>query len=341
MTTSPAITVLLPILNAEDTLPAAAGSILEQTATDFELLAINDGSTDGTGELLAGLARGDSRVRVLTHERCQGIVAALNDGLAVAQGRYIARMDADDISAPERLAFQLAALDGAPDLGMVGTRVTFGGDRETHAGYALYVDWTNSLLAPEAISLNRFVESPFAHPSVMFRRGLVDQFGGYRDGEFPEDYELWLRWLDAGVRMAKLPETLLTWSDPPSRLSRVDQRYSFEAFYRCKAEYLAKWLARHNPHHPDLVVWGGGRATRKRAEHLCRHGVRICAYVDVDPRRIGQVIHGRPVLDEGAIPSADACFVASFVGSRGARDDIRGRLLSRGFSEGLNFIMAA
>jgi len=341
MPSIPAITVLLPVLNAEDTLEAAVGSILGQTETDFELIAVNDGATDRTGELLASFARQDPRVRVLHHEQRQGIVPALNDGLAIARGVYIARMDADDTCAPERLALQRTALDAAPGLGLVGSCVAFGGDREQHAGYALYVDWTNSLLDHETIALNRFVESPFAHPSVMFRRGLTDQFGGYRDGDFPEDYELWLRWLDVGVRMAKLPETLLTWSDPPSRLSRVDQRYSFKAFYRCKAEYLAKWLARHNPHHPDLVVWGGGRETRKRAEFLCQHGVRICSYIDIDPRRIGQVIHGRPVWAEEDIPSPEDCFVASFVGSRGARDDIRGRLVLRGFVEGRHFIMAA
>jgi hypothetical protein len=224
---------------------------------------------------------------------------------------------------------------------LVGCQVEFGGDRETHAGYALHVDWTNSLTTPEEIGLNRFVESPFAHPSVMFRRELLARHGGYRDGPFPEDYELWLRWLDAGVAMAKLPEKLLVWNDPPGRLSRTDARYSFQAFYETKAVYLARWLARYNPRHPNVVVWGAGRETRKRAEHLVRHGVRVTHYVDIDPRKIGQTIHGRPVLAEDQLPGPAEAFVVSYVGSRGAREDIRHRLTARGFREGAHFVMGA
>jgi hypothetical protein len=175
----------------------------------------------------------------------------------------------------------------------------------------------------------------------MFRRTCVEQAGAYRDGAFPEDYELWLRWLEAGVRMAKLPEFLLTWSDPPDRLSRTDRRYAVRAFYRCKAEYLAHWLTRRNPHHPEIILWGAGRETRKRADALLEHGVAIAAYVDIDPRKIGQVIHGIPVIDEDQLPPPGDAFVVSYVGTRGARDDIRSRLAARGFTEGENFIMGA
>ncbi|MCK5803597.1 MAG: glycosyltransferase family 2 protein, partial [Lentisphaeria bacterium] len=108
-----------------------------------------------------------------------------------------------------------------------------------------------------------------------------------------------------------------------------------------KALYLARWLEQNNPHHPDIILWGGGRETRKRAEHLCEHGVRITAYIDVDPRRIGQTIHGRPVLAEEQIPPLGESFIVSYVGSRGARDDIRARLLARGLREGIHFLMGA
>ena len=113
--------------------------------------------------------------------------------------------------------------------------------------------WTNGLLTHEEIALARFVESPLAHPSVMFRRSLVERWGGYAEGAFPEDYELWLRWLDAGVRMEKLADPLLIWNDSPTRLSRRDPRYAAEAFYRVKARYLARWLA---PQHAQGTVHG-------------------------------------------------------------------------------------
>jgi glycosyltransferase involved in cell wall biosynthesis len=337
----PRVAVVLPAYRAADTLAAALRSVQAQTERDWELVVVDDGSDDGTWSILATFARRDPRIRPLRHRANQGIVPALETALRAVTAPLVARLDADDICRPERLAKQADFLDVHPEIGLVACQVEFGGDREKQAGYALHVDWTNSLTTPGEIRLNRFVESPFAHPSVMFRRDLVNRFGGYRDGPFPEDYELWLRWLDAGVAMAKLPEKLVVWNDPPGRLSRTDQRYSFQAFYETKATYLARWLARHNPHHPDVVVWGAGRETRKRAEHLVRHGICITHYVDIDPRKIGQRIHGRPVLGEDQLPRPEEAFVVSYVGSRGAREDIRLRLATRGFREGVHFAMGA
>lgn len=340
MNQTPDISVLLPSYNACETLPTAVTSILNQSHTSLELVVIDDGSTDATRDLLALFQARDRRVVAKTVPH-GGIVEALNAGLAICRAPLVARMDADDWSPPERLARQASFLDAHPEVGVVGSRVLFGGDRVSQAGYAAYIDWINGLVTPEAISLNRFIESPFAHPSVMFRRGLTALWGSYRDGPFPEDYELWLRWLDAGVRMAKVDAELLRWDDRPGRLSRTDERYARRAFYACKASYLSRWLARHNAHHPGIIVWGAGRETRKRAEFLVEHGIGIEAYVDIDPRKIGQTIHGRPVLAEHQLPASDQAFVVSYVGSRGARDDIRSRLGARGFREGVNFIVAA
>jgi len=211
-------------------------------------------------------------------------------------------MDADDASHPERLAVQAEFLSRRPEIGVVGALVEFGGDRASAGGFALHVDWLNQLVSPESISLQRFVESPFAHPSVMFRRELLDRHGGYRDGDFPEDYELWLRWLDAGVQMAKAPRILLSWQDSANRLSRQDPRYRPDAFYRCKAVYLARWLRRHVSPGRPLFVWGAGRPTRKRADCLIPHGVRLRGYIDIDPRKIVRTISGLPVLAPSAIP---------------------------------------
>ena len=214
----PTISVLLPVHNGADTLRHALDSLKAQTLTDFEILAVDDGSTDDTRAVLAAFQKHDPRLRILPLPR-SGLVPALNAGLAQAQGCYIARMDADDICHPDRLRFQARYLSDNPEIGLVACRVGFGGNKKEAAGYAHYVDWTNTLLSHQDISLARFRESPLAHPSVMFRRALVDQQGdqqdGYAHGPFPEDYELWLRWLEQGVRMAKLPQTLLTWNDPP------------------------------------------------------------------------------------------------------------------------------
>jgi hypothetical protein len=222
----------------------------------------------------------------------------------------------------------------------VGCLVDYAGDRGANAGYARHVDWLNSVVTPEQITLNRFVESPLAHPSVMFRRELVERFGGYRDGHFPEDYELWLRWLDAGVRMAKVPRALLAWHDPPGRLSRTDPRYDPEAFYRLKAAWLARQVGRVLGGR-RVLVWGAGRPTRKRAAHLEAHGVAIAGYLDIDPKKTGRAVGGRPVLAPEELPPPGEAFVLGYVASRGARELIRGELARRGFGEGRDFLMGA
>ncbi len=179
----PSVSVLLPVYNAEHTLQATLDSLLSQTLDDFEILAVDDGSSDATADILAANAVADPRVRPLIRPH-EGLVPVLNHGLEHARGRYVARMDGDDICMPQRLQAQCAFLDDAPQIGLVGCCVDFGGDRSACAGYADYVDWTNTLLTPEQISLECFRESPFAHPSVMFRRELPERFGVYGRGEF-------------------------------------------------------------------------------------------------------------------------------------------------------------
>jgi len=330
----------MPVRDAAPTLADAVESLLAQTDPAWQLIAVDDGSTDASPAVLSDLARRDARVRVLCGER-RGLVPALEAGLAAAKGSLIARLDADDVCAPERLARQRAHLDAHPEVGLVASRVRFGGDGRRAAGFARYVEWTNGLLTHEDIAVARFVESPLVHPSVMFRRSLVERCGGYRGGDFPEDYELWLRWLEAGVRMEKLAEPLLDWNDSPARLSRRDPRYDPEAFYRLKGPYLARWLATHNPHHPAVILWGAGRVTRRRARTLVEHGVTIEAFVDIDPRKLGRPIDGRPVLRPGDLPPPGRAFVVSYVGGADARGEIEAHLRSAGYRPGADYILAA
>ncbi|MDP2138370.1 MAG: glycosyltransferase [Candidatus Didemnitutus sp.] len=336
----PLVSVVMPVHNAAATVARAVSSVQTQTLRDWELIVVDDGSTDSTREHLLEYSLNDPRLRVVTIDR-RGIVAALNAGLAVATGEFVARMDADDESAPPRLAAQARFLQTNGDCGLVGCRVGFGGDRAVSAGYALHIEWINSLLTPREIALNRFVEAPFAHPSVMFRRTLVEDHGGYVEGGFPEDYELWLRWLDAGVPMAKLPEILLTWHDLPGRLSRTDKRYSPEAFYQLKAKWIAEWLRHDVVASREIWIWGAGRPTRKRAAHLAEHGIRIAGYLDIDARKTGRDVGGVPVVLPEEMPSAERCFVLSYVGNRGARDYNRNELKAAGRVEGRDFLLCA
>lgn len=335
----PAVTVLLPVYNAAATLRAAVRSICSQTFSDWELLIVNDGSTDDSASIAQQCALNDRRITVL-HRPHEGLVAALEAGLQQARGRYLARMDADDICYPDRLEKQVDMLEWDSELGLVGGLVEFGGDPAAHRGYALHVEWMNSLIKPEAIYLNRFIESPFAHPSVMFRRSLIDRYDGYRSGPFPEDYELWLRWMDVGVAVAKVKHRVLIWNDSPRRLSRQDPRYHPEAFYAMKAGYLARAVKRLLQGR-SLYIWGAGRVTRKRAAHLEAHGLTPAGYVDIDPAKCLPGRQKHPAVLPQQLPPPDRAFVVSYVGKRGARALIRHALGLRGFVEGRDFLMAA
>ncbi|MCZ6674633.1 MAG: glycosyltransferase family 2 protein [Verrucomicrobia bacterium] len=335
------VSVILPVKNAANTLYRAVRSIQVQTLENWELIIVDDGSEDKTSEILRELSASDPRIRVDTQQHA-GIVAALNHGITCASGKFIARMDADDVSHPDRLRLQFSFLNENPKVGLAGTKINYMGDSEAQRGYAAYVDWTNSLLSWRDIRTSRFIESPFAHPSVMFRKSLLEgNSGPYRSGHFPEDYELWLRWMSQGITMAKLEETLLDWYDPPERLSRKDSRYDPKAFYNTKAKYLADWLRAESHDSRPLWVWGAGRITRKRAGILRGHGIHFSGYIDIDPRKTGSRVENLPVIQPEELDLSNNPYVISYVGNRGARAEIKTYLLNRGLKEEHDFIFAA
>lgn len=334
---TPAISIVMPLRDAAATLERALDSIISQTWPDWELIAVDDGSMDPTPEILRAHAGRDPRVRLLATPP-RGIAAALRTGCDAARGAWIARMDGDDRMHPGRLAEQYGFARRHPDLGVVSCLVGYVGDA---AGYAAHVDWLNAQTSPADMALRRFVEAPVAHPSVMFRRDLIERHGGYRDGDFPEDYELWLRWLDAGVRFGKVPVRLLEWHDSPGRTSRCDPRYAVERFAEIKCRYLARWLREHVAPERRLWLWGAGRITRRRFDPLEHEGLRFTGFIDIDPRKSGRHRDGRPVVLADQLPDRRESFVLAGVASRGAREAIAAHLTARGWVEGTDFLMVA
>jgi glycosyltransferase involved in cell wall biosynthesis len=330
----PVVQIVLPVYNAADTLARALDSLIAQTCEKWECIAVDDGSNDASPEILDEYRRQDGRFNVIRIPHA-GIVAALNTGIAHCSTPLTARMDADDESLPGRLERQMDYLGTHPEIGVVSCLVEHKKTGGRQQGYEEYVTWTNSLVTPEDHFLNRFIESPLAHPTVMFRRVLTEYIGTYRERPYwPEDYELWLRWMHDGVKFAKVPEVLYRWTDIPHRLSRSDPRYSVDAFYACKIDYLVEGPLAHTP---SIGIWGAGRTTRKRIELLESYGYTIEFYVDIDPKKIGQSIHDVPVIAPEELQEMPDIPLLACVGSRGAREDIRRRLKETRYTEGENF----
>ena len=202
----PNISVILPVYNGEGTIRKAIESILQQTCSDFELLLINDGSTDHTLEVVAGLSgQGglpDPRISIYDRPH-RGLASALNYGIRQASGTYIARMDADDYAYPNRFALQLCYLEQNPDIDICATQVIFEGDPENE-GLIQYVTWQNRLTSHRQMYLNRFVDSPVIHPTLIIRKSVFTAHGFYPEKKGPEDFRLWLQWMAQGVRFGKV-----------------------------------------------------------------------------------------------------------------------------------------
>jgi len=337
----PLVSILLPVRDAEATLPACVASIQRQRGARWECVAVDDGSRDGSAAYLARVAAEDARFRVVSLSP-SGIVPALERGLEQCRGTFVARMDADDLMLGRRLARQVSALEADPELAGVGCHVRIfpRGRAGAELGRREYEGWLNSLRSADDVARDAFVECPLAHPTLMLRRSVLEAHR-YRDAGWPEDYDLVLRLLGAGLRLGVVPERLLCWRDGSSRLSRTSPTYAIERFVRCKAHYLALGLLRAAP---SYILWGYGKTGRELARALIAHGKRPQAIIELHPGRIGQRILGAPVTPPSALPALareTRLPIVVSVARPGPRAQVRAALAAFGLVDGADYVCAA
>ena len=332
----PRISVLMPCRDASACLPDAIASLDTQSFTDFEVLAVDDGSTDGTGDLLAEWADRDHRVRVLT-QGPRGIVTSLRAAAEAARGEIIARMDADDVAHPRRLERQLGLMDGPDGVDACGCGVRYFPSSQVQDGAARYEQWINSLVSHDDIVRDIFVECPIPHPTLMVRRGVLEAAGGYQDNGWPEDYDLVFRlWLN-GARFGKVPAVLLQWREHAGRASRTDPRYGADAFRRARVHYLRRSILRGRA----VTVWGAGPVGKSFARTLGHAGVTVAAFIDVDAAKVGNTVHDVPVVAPDSLADLRHTFIVCAVGNACARDEIRQFLGQHGWQDGTDYVAVA
>ena len=360
----PRVSVLVPVHDAAATLGAALESVRGQSLADHEVVLVLNGCTDGTAEVAARCAAADRRVRVLTLP-VAGLVAALQRGLSAARAPFVARHDADDRMLPDRLATQEAALRAHPEWIAVTCGVRHvappGGPpiwepwEGSHAlprwnpsgkarrvparpgaGMARFAAWLNSLTTPEAIRAARFIDAPVAHPAVMFRAASVRAAGGYHDGPFPEDHELWLRLFERGATVGRVPEVLVEWHDRPDRLTRVDPRYARGAARALVHRFLLRGPLAGGRR---CRVWGAGPYGRVHARELRAGGALVDDFIDIDPRAIGRRRPaGLVVRGPETVGAPDGRLIVVAVATPGAREEVTAYLRARGHAEERDFL---
>jgi hypothetical protein len=232
---APQVSVVLPVWNAERYLAGAIESVLAQSFADFELLVVDDGSTDGSAALIRRYR--DRRIRRILNEKNLGVTRSLNLGLELARGRYVARMDADDLCAPERLERQVAFLDAHPEVALVATRARW----IDAAGAQIGIIDTPA----DGETLRRRLRRNnwIVHGTVMMRAEAVRALGGYDESmERSQDYDLWLR-ISERHPVAALSEVLYTWRDHGAGVSRRHVEQQKEAADRARLAARRRWCS--------------------------------------------------------------------------------------------------
>ena len=254
----PKISVIMSVYSGEKHLRQAVDSILNQTVSDLEFIVIDDASQDGTSRILGSYS--DSRIKVHRNSENLGLTRSLNQTLDLASGKYIARMDADDISLPDRLARQIAFLDIHPDIGIVGTALRRISMRGTKIGGVV-----RKPLSDTAIRWACLLENPITHPSVMMRRSVLMEHGLRYDPSFQtsQDYELWVRMLQV-CKAANLPEPLLLYRVHFNTVSlayrSMQQDYSAEISLKAIGSILSDFRAELSQVRPlQQILFGEAR----------------------------------------------------------------------------------
>ena len=263
------ISILLPVFNTAPYLRECLDSILAQTETDWELLAVNDFSTDESLQILEEYAVRDERIRVFQNIE-KGIVPALRLAFQQSSGLLVTRMDSDDRMLPQKLAF-LKKMLLENGQGCVATGlVKYFSQNQLGEGYRRYATWMNSLALVNRHFDEIYRECTIPSPCWMAWHGDLTQIGAFKDTIYPEDYDLAFRFRQAGFKVVTHPEVLHEWRDRPDRTSRTHELYLDNSYLFLKTDWFIR--TDYNAQRP-LVLWGAGRKGKRLARMFSERNV--------------------------------------------------------------------
>lgn len=301
----------MPVYNAEAYLRVCLDSILQQTIDQWELIAVDDFSTDGSYTILQAYADKDDRITVLRNTE-KGIIPALQRAYQHSAGRYITRMDADDIMMPEKLEALYMALQNRPGHCSTGL-VQYFAEGGVQEGYQKYAEWLNSLHTTAEHYAHIYRECVVPSPCWMMERTTVESIGAMNFRQYPEDYDLVFRMYQAVIPIVKVDSVLHRWRDHHSRASRNDPNYADQHFFELKLNYFFE--IDYDPRRP-LVLWGTGRTGKALAQKLLDRGVQF-QWVTNNKNKIGHQVYGVHIEHQDLIFASSQYQIITAVKQRG------------------------
>jgi len=327
------ISIVMPAKNAASYLDDCLDSIFMQTINEWELLVVNDHSTDDTVLMLEKYALQDSRIKVL-HNQGKGIIEALRLAYSYASGNFITRMDADDLMAKHKLETMRAQLVDYGIGHIALGQVKYFSEKTLGDGYKKYELWLNELISKANSWKDLYKECVIPSPCWMVHRHDFEKAGAFNSDYWPEDYDLCFRFYQAGLKPIASDEVLHHWRDYDDRTSRNDPHYSDNRFLDLKCHYFVKLGLSQKK---NLVLWGAGKKGKAIASHLNEYKVKF-RWLSNNEKKIGKDIYGRVLESQSEIRSIENPLVVIAVANQQEQAEIRNILEDLGLEWGFQFL---
>jgi len=284
----PLVSILIPFRNTAQFLPECLNSILDQQYPHWEVLAVNDHSTDESGKIVRDFAQKDARIKVF-EPKGKGIIAALRTAYQHSQGAMITRMDSDDIMKPNKLQVLVQSLLKMGRGHVAVGQVQYFSDRGISNGYARYEDWLNGLTLNGNNYSEIYKECVIPSPCWMVFREDLQACGAFIPNRYPEDYDLTFRFYEKELQCIPCNHILHLWRDYDSRTSRTSEHYAQNYFLDIKLHYFLQ--LDHTKERP-LTIWGAGNKGKEIAKGLLKRNMDFYWLCD-NPNKIGKSIYGK------------------------------------------------
>jgi len=322
----------MPVYNAAFYLEDCLNSILAQSFKDWELIAVDDFSTDDSAKLLQEYSKEDPRIHCLQNTT-KGIIPALRNAYASSKGQYIHRMDADDLMPEQKLDLMFAEIEKHGKGHLITGLVEYFSASGIGNGYFNYQEWLNELCMKNHHWDEIYKECVIASPCWMLHREDLDACNAFKSDLYPEDYDLVFRFYKQNLKVISVLQVLHLWRDHPERSSRTQEHYQENTFYAIKAHYFLELDYRPGK---TLIIWGAGRKGKLLARILKNRGLNF-QWVSNNPNKEGKDIYGTLLKDYSQIVQKDHPQILITVAQKDAKKEILHFMQERNLKEHQDF----